>query len=186
MQSAGIDLLDTIGPAILMAHSQGGLYPWLWADTRPELVKGIWTIEPAGPPFHDEILDNATARAYGLTDIPLTFEPPALFDTTAPLEMVVHPSNNPNRSSCILQAEPPRQLVNLRDIPILLQTSESGFNAFYDHCTVAFLKQAGARKVEHLRLEEVGILGNGHMQFMEKNSEEIVRYVEEGWLKGIE
>lgn len=185
MRPAGAALLDRIGPAILISHSQGGLFPWLWADARPNLVKGIWAIEPTGPPFHDEILDNATARPWGLTDTPLAYDPP-VNDSANPLATVVQPSTNANLSSCILQAEPARQLVNLRDIPILVQTSESSFHAVYDHCTVEFLKQAGVQKVEHLRLEEVGIHGNGHMQFMEVNSDDIVGYVEENWVRSIE
>src|SRR5438093_1537770 len=41
MQAAGAALLDKIGPAILISHSHGGLFPWLWADIRPTLVKAI-------------------------------------------------------------------------------------------------------------------------------------------------
>lgn len=35
MQAAGSALLDRIGPAILIAHSQGSLFGWLIADSRP-------------------------------------------------------------------------------------------------------------------------------------------------------
>ena len=38
----------------------------------------------------------------------------------------------------------------------------------YDHCTVHYLRQAGV-KVDFIRLEDIGIYGNGHMQMMEKN-----------------
>lgn len=184
MQAAGTALLDTIGPAILVSHSQSGLFPWLLADACPNLVKGILSIEPTGPPFHDEILDNSTARPYGLTDIPLTYDPPVT-DLTNPLTTEVYPSSNPNRSSCILQAEPARQLVNLQHIPILVETSESSFHAVYDHCNVDFLRQAGV-PAEHLRLEDVGFHGNGHMHFMEKNSLEIIAYLEEHWIGKIQ
>lgn len=180
MKAAGVALLDIIGPSILIAHSQGGLFPWLWADARPELVKGILAIEPSGPPFQDEVVDNLTARAYGLTDIPLTYDPPVT-NATTPLATEVHPSSNLNRSSCTLQVEPARQLVKLKHIPILVDTGESGYHALYDHCTVEFLRQAGVQ-AEHLRLEDVGIHGNGHFQFMERNSLEIVAYLEENWI----
>src|SRR5438105_13256475 len=51
-QQAGAALLDKIGrPVILLAHSQGGLMPWLIADSRPHLVKSIIAVEPTGPPF---------------------------------------------------------------------------------------------------------------------------------------
>jgi len=54
----------------------GGLMPWLIADVRPELVRGILSIEPSGPPFREAIFSNTSARPYGLTDIPLTYDPP--------------------------------------------------------------------------------------------------------------
>lgn len=183
MQAAGAALLDIIGPAILIPHSQAGMFPWLWADVRPELVKGILAIEPMGPPFQDAVFDNLTGRAYGLTDIPLTYNPPVT-DTTAPLTTQTFQTANANLSSCILQAEPARQLVNLRHIPVLVETSEASYHAVYDHCNVDFLKQAGVQ-VEHLRLENVGIHGNGHMHFLEKNSLEIIAYLEEHWIRNI-
>lgn len=184
MQAAGAALLDIIGPAILVSHSQAGLFPWLLADSRPDIVKAILSIEPTGPPFQDEILDNLTARAYGITDIPVTYDPP-VNDSTTPLATEVHPSSNANLSSCILQVEPARKLANLQHIPVLVETSESSFHAVYDHCTVEFLKQAGV-PAEHLRLEDAGFYGNGHMHFMEKNSLEIIEYLEEHWIGKIQ
>jgi hypothetical protein len=41
MQAAGSALLDRIGPAVLLTHSQAGLFGWLIADARPGLVKAI-------------------------------------------------------------------------------------------------------------------------------------------------
>jgi pimeloyl-ACP methyl ester carboxylesterase len=40
-RDAGAALLDKIGPAILISHSQGGQLTWLIGDARPGLVKGI-------------------------------------------------------------------------------------------------------------------------------------------------
>lgn len=54
---------------------------------------------------------------------------------------------------------------------------------YYDRCTIKFLEQAGVN-VEWLRLEDVGIRGNGHMFFLEKNSEEIAEVLER-WLSRI-
>lgn len=42
----------------------------------------------------------------------------------------------------------------------------------YDDCTYVFLKQAGV-PVTYLKLGDVGIHGNGHLHFMEKNSDAI-------------
>jgi pimeloyl-ACP methyl ester carboxylesterase len=50
-QSRGAELLDRIGPAVLMAHSLGGPAGWLIADARPDLVKALVEIEAIGPPF---------------------------------------------------------------------------------------------------------------------------------------
>jgi pimeloyl-ACP methyl ester carboxylesterase len=47
-QDAGAALLDKIGPAIVLTHSQSGSFGWLIADARPQRVKAIVAIEPAG------------------------------------------------------------------------------------------------------------------------------------------
>jgi pimeloyl-ACP methyl ester carboxylesterase len=41
-----VALLDKIGPAILVTHSQSGLFGWLTAIRRPNLVKAIVSYEP--------------------------------------------------------------------------------------------------------------------------------------------
>lgn len=62
MQKAGVALLDRLGSAILIAHSQGGLMPWLIADARPKLGRGILSIEPSSPPFREAFFSNTSAR----------------------------------------------------------------------------------------------------------------------------
>lgn len=54
----------------------------------------------------------------------------------------------------------------------MILTSEASFRATYDHCTSKFLTQAGVPNT-HLRLESLGIQGNGHMMMLEKNNLEI-------------
>lgn len=55
-QNAGVALLDRIGkPAIFLGHSQAGPLSVLIADKRPHLVRAIFDIEPAGPPFKDAV-----------------------------------------------------------------------------------------------------------------------------------
>lgn len=51
--AAGAALLDRIGPAIILTHSQSGPFGWLIGDARPKLVKAIVAAEPSGPPFYD-------------------------------------------------------------------------------------------------------------------------------------
>lgn len=84
--------------------------------------------------------------------------------------------------TCFEQARPARQLVNLARIPITVITSESSYHGLYDNCTVRFLQQAGV-SVKHVSLPDVGIFGNGHMMFMEKNNLEIAEKVVNRWIK---
>lgn len=66
---------------------------------------------------------------------------------------------------------------------MLLETSEASYHAVYDDCTYYFLHQAGV-PVERLKLVDVGIHGNGHLQFMEKNSDEIAGVLEK-WIRKV-
>ena len=52
-RDALVALLDKIGPAIVMTHSQSGAYGWPVADARPDLVKAVIAVEPSGPPVRD-------------------------------------------------------------------------------------------------------------------------------------
>lgn len=54
-----------------------------------------------------------------------------------------------------------------------MYTTEASYHAFYDHCTYSYLVQAGVN-LEWLQLKDIGILGNAHFSFMEKNNMEIV------------
>src|ERR687895_80562 len=76
VQHEGTALLDRIGPAILITHSQAGPFGWLLADARPKLVRGIVAVEPSGPPFEGAVLAKGPARAWGPTDIRITYDPP--------------------------------------------------------------------------------------------------------------
>ena len=60
-------------------------------------------------------------------------------------------------------------------------TGEASYHAPYDHCTTAFLRQAGV-SVEHVYLAERGITGNGHMLMMEKNSDDIAAVIAD-WIE---
>jgi pimeloyl-ACP methyl ester carboxylesterase len=175
---ANIALLERIGPAIVLTHSQSGVFGWKLGNDRPDLVKALVAVEPNGPPFHDVTFlggsewfrySGAVARASGITRLPLSFEPATL----GPMQPVLQAqSDGPDLMPCWLQPEPARQLPNLAGIPTVIVTGEASFRATYDHCTSRFLAQAGVPNT-HLRLESVGLHGNGHMMMMEKNSAEI-------------
>ncbi|PWY71169.1 alpha/beta-hydrolase [Aspergillus eucalypticola CBS 122712] len=178
MRDAGAALLDQIGrPVILIAHSQGGIMAWLLADQRSDLVHSIVSIEPGGPPFSNAMFGNSSARAYGLTDIPIAYSPP-VSDPSTDFSTTILPSNSSILADCIIQVDDPpaRQLANLRDVPVLLVTTEASYHAQYDWCTVEFLQQAGVQ-AEHLQLSDIDIHGNGHMVFLEKNSDEVAAVI---------
>jgi pimeloyl-ACP methyl ester carboxylesterase len=176
-QNAGAALLDKIGPAIVMTHSQSGSFGWLIADARPALVKGIIAIEPSGPPFEATIIGTGKARAWGPTDIPITYDPPV----KDPGEIAVVRDAEPDGAGlfvCWMQKAPARQLINLKQIPVMIMAAEASYHQVYDHCTAKYLNQAGV-KTEYIRLQDKGIRGNGHMVMIEKNNLDIARLVDE-------
>ena len=178
-RGAGIALLDKIGPAILLTHSQSGPFGWEIADSRPQLVKGVVAIEPNGPPFYESNMigqpdwfkDANLGRAWGITRLPLAYDPPAAEPKDLLMTRQEKP-DGPNLVRCWLQDAPARQLVNLKRIPILIVVSEASYHAPYDHCTSRYLAEAGVKHTFQ-RLPAVGIHGNGHMMMLEKNNLQI-------------
>jgi pimeloyl-ACP methyl ester carboxylesterase len=172
-------LLDRIGPAIILTHSQSGPFGWLIADARPKLVKAVVAVEPAGPPFQNAVLGIDKARAWGVTDIPIAYDPPVNDPTELKIEQQAQP-DGPDLVRCWQQQAPARRLANLADIPVVVITTEASYHAAYDHCTVKYLAQAGV-KVTALRLSDHGIHGNGHMVMLEKNNLQVAGLIV-GWL----
>lgn len=186
VRAAGAALLDRIGtPVILIGHSQGGTMPWVIADARPGLVHAIVALEPAGPPFVEPALNGKVpARAWGLTDIPITYEP-AVADPAVDLVLTVTRANSTDEEDCWVQAENPvpRQLINLDGVRTLVVTAEASWHVMYDWCSVKFLRQAGV-ETDHVSLADVGVRGNGHMLFLEMNSDESAKVVAD-WIKRV-
>ncbi len=180
--AAGAALLDRIGSAVLMTHSQSGTFGWLLADARPDIVKAVVALEPAGPPFENAIVTEGPARAWGLTDLPLVYEPPAASSDELAVERQAEP-DHPDLVRCWQQKAPARRLANLAGIPVAIVTGEASYHAVYDHCTAKYLAAAGVA-VDFIRLETRGIRGNGHMLMLEKNSREIAALVAE-WLNKV-
>ena len=174
----------TVDPSVrvvLVGHSNGGPPLWLVADARPGSVRAVVALEPLGPAFaNDTAGAPADARPYGLTNIPITFDPP-VNDPSVELKKVVRASNSSDLADCMLQVEPARGWPNLAGLPVLVVTGQASYHARYDWGTVEFLKQVGV-DVEHLPLEAANITGNGHFMFMETNSNDIAEKVDE-WLQ---
>lgn len=176
MKAAGVALLDRIGPAVLVTHSQAGPFGWLIADARPNLVKAVVAIEPQGPPIQS---GNRKTAAWGVADIPITYEP--LVTQAAELQVEQQAvADGPGLQTCWVQKAPARQLVNLKNLPIAVIATEASYHAPFDHCTVRWLRDAGAR-VAFLKLAELGIHGNGHMVMLEKNNLDVAAAVG-GWV----
>ena len=181
-RDAGAALLDRIGPAILLTHSQSGAFGWPIADARPNLVKAIAAVEPSGPPVHDAVFkgapdwfeDGPLTKPWGLTAVPLSYDGIKSADELRFEQQ--QKSDTPDRMRCWRQQQPARQLSNLRTIPVAIFSSEASYHASYDHCTAQFLAQAGVKN-SFIRLADRGIRGNGHMMMLEKNNLEIARVI---------
>lgn len=166
-----VELLDRIGPSIVLTHAYGGCLGWIAADRRPNLVKALVTVESNNNPFEAEV-------RWGLTAIPLAYDPPvsdpkdlSLADWTPPAG-----SPGPNRAFKI-QAEPARTLKNLAGIPILWMQGENNYSG---PAQVQFLKQSGC-SAEFVRLRDLGILGNTNLMPLEKNNFEVFGVIRD-WL----
>ena len=181
-------LLDKIGPAILLVHSQAGAFAWPVADARPDLVKAIVGVEPNGPPVHsvelvgapDWFKEGPVALPYGISAVPLSYAP-AVKDASELKFVREEKADAPDLVTCWRQAEPARQLPNLQKMPIMVLTSEASYHAPYDHCTVKYLRQAGVTPT-FIRLADLGIHGNSHVMMLEKNNKEIAAVIY-GWLE---
>jgi pimeloyl-ACP methyl ester carboxylesterase len=178
-RDAGAALLDRIGPAIVLTHSQSGPFGWLIADARPDKVKGIVALEPSGPPIHEAVFSTDKARAWGPTDIALTYDPPVKDAAELSTVQQAEP-DGPDLAACWLQTAPARKLAKLQGIPVMIATSEASYHAAYDHCTAKYLAQAGVPNT-FMRLADHGIRGNGHMVMIEKNNLEIAKLVDD-WI----
>lgn len=184
-------LVDEIGPAILLVHSQAGAFGWPVADARPDGVKAILAIEPNGPPFHEVqfvgppewFRYGALTLSWGVTDVPLTYAQPVK-DASELRFVQQDKADAADLVRCFEQQAPARQLPNLQKMPVLVVTADASYHAPYDHCTVRYLRQAGV-DVTWLKLAEHGIEGNSHVLMLEKNSDAIAALVIDWTTKAI-
>jgi pimeloyl-ACP methyl ester carboxylesterase len=165
------ELLDRIGPAILITHSAGGPSGWLAMEARPDKVKAVLAIEPA----------------MGITEFlaPLITFQPAL----APggrIETVELPPERPGLAPCRLQPEGKvRKVPAYAGKPVLFVVAPlSSMFAPTVHCSVQTLNQLGA-SAKLARLEDHGLEGNAHFMNEELNNGEIAKQVFIPWLETI-
>ncbi len=176
-KDAGTALLDRIGPAILLTHSQSGAFGWQIADARPGLVRAIVAIEPALSPTVPPM--GPGVPPFGITSLPITYDPPVA-DPSEIVRAEQAAPDSPDVFRCWHQAEPARSLPNLRGVPIAIVIGEASPLAQSSHCVSHHLAQAGVAN-DLIRLEDAGIHGNNHILMIERNSDEIAAFVQ-GWL----
>jgi pimeloyl-ACP methyl ester carboxylesterase len=168
-----IDLINK--PIILLLHSGESATGWVIADQRSKVIKGIVAAEPVAPPIvNEERGQTGPGRLWGLSNLPIHYEPPV----SDPAEL--HPvkqekADSPDLHPCWVQQEPAHKLVNLQGIPVLEVSGEASYHRPYSHCVAKWLNQAGV-KTEFVRLEDVGLPGNGHQFMSEKNSAGISKF----------
>jgi pimeloyl-ACP methyl ester carboxylesterase len=175
-RQAGADLLDKIGPAIIVTHSAGGPFGLLVAEARPNLVKATVIIEGAGSGF-------AGGNRWGMSSIPVTYDPPVADPSEIKTHWVASPE--PGVNGYFLQSEPsPRKLPNLRNTKVVFVTADSSFASPGNPGGAAFLKQAGVQ-AEELRIGALGIKGNGHMMMVEKNNRQVLQPIIDWMTKNV-
>jgi pimeloyl-ACP methyl ester carboxylesterase len=165
-RDAGAELLDTIGPAIIMTHSAGGPFGLLVAEARPKLVKAAIIVEGANPTAF------TGGNRWGVTTLPTTYDPPVHDASEIKTTWVANPE--PGVSGYFLQQTPARRLPHLANTKVLAATADSSFLSPGMPGLVAFLQQAGVH-AEELRWGQLGMTGNGHAMMMERNSRELLQ-----------
>jgi pimeloyl-ACP methyl ester carboxylesterase len=165
------ELLDRIGPAIVVTHSAGGPSGWLAMEARPGLVKGVLAIEPA----------------MGITEnlAPLiTFKPALAADQRITTEAL--PVEREGLAACRLQPKDSvRTVPAYAGKPVLFVVAPlSSRFAPSVHCSVHVLNQLGA-SAKLARLEDFNLQGNAHFMNEELNNGEIATRVFIPWLASV-
>jgi len=148
------DLLEKIGPAILVTHSAGGLSGWWAADLNSDKVTGVIAIEPGASNVVTEMRSG------------LTFEPPLL------------PNFEPVKDNAGCELQPADQVSMLPRYfgkSIHLVGSELGLTAGLP-CAVKAFAQAGVQ-VKYTYLPDLGFTGNGHFMMGETNNGELAQVI---------
>lgn len=178
MRHSAVELLQKIGPSILITNSAGGAWGWQAADAVPDLVKGIVCIEGAflwSMPFRPP---SGQAELYAFTAAPMAFDPPIESLSAIKLKQVT--PEVPGSVPHFIQVDPPRRLANLGGIPVGYVSGEASFLRGVADGVLANMEQLGLN-VDDLCLWKHGIRGNGHVPMVESNSSEVARFVMD-WL----
>lgn len=176
-----IRLLDLIGkPVVMLVNSGYAPSGWVAADARPKLIKGILAVEPWAPPIvNEELGATGPGRVWGLSNLPLHYDPPV--KNPADLRPVLQTKPvAPGLDPCWLQTPPAHKLINMEGYPVLEVSGEASYHRPYTRCVAEWLNQAGV-KTTYVRLEDIGLRGNGHQMMSEKDSAAIAKFMMQ-WL----
>ncbi len=180
-RAAGGALLDRIGPAIVLGRSQSGYYPFLYADVRPGMVKGMIDIEGGAPALNCYIcnLSGVTPTnltpSWGIVNTPITYSP-AVTSPAQLVKVVNSAPAGPDLATCWKQGAPVHTLPTLAGIPTMVMAAESSFAIQTQICTSQYLTQAGVPNT-YADLGANGIHGNGHLMNSERNSEQVAQFL---------
>jgi len=185
MRTSGCQLLSMIGQSYSVCHSAGCTYTAIWADQCPDLLRANINIEPGNIPF-TSLIGNSTvagvgrtsSRPCGLTYTPLNSNPPVT-DCSQITTTEVGP-DLPGKRSCILQTGTIKKLTQVGKVPYIMLTGEASPHITYDHCFVSYFEQMGITNFQWVKLADVGIKGNGHFMFLEKNNQQIAQLINYG------
>lgn len=182
MRTSGCQLLALIGQSYTVCHSNGCSYTALWSDSCPDLLRANINIEPGNIPFTSLIGNNTVpgvgrtaSRPCGLTFTPLKSDPPVT-NCSAITTQEVGP-DTPSKRSCILQTGTIHKLTEVGKVPYVMITGEASPHITYDHCFVEYFKQMGVNNFQWIKLADIGIKGNAHFMFLEKNNMDIAKAI---------
>lgn len=152
ISGALIALLEKIGPAIVVTHSQSGLFGWL-AGARSPNVKGIVSYEPG--------------FVFPQGDVP---PPIALFKGTQPSGTAVTPAEFAKLASIPIQVVYGDNIPK-EPIPDLVADGRRAQVVTSTMFVDALNKQG--RNASVLHLPSVGLYGNSHFMFSDLNNTEV-------------
>ncbi len=145
-----VALLDKIGPAIVVTHSQSGLFGWLLATRRPNLVKAVVSYEP-GFVFPDNAVPPPIPLYMGTLAAGNPVPPADFANLTGMPLQVVYGDNIPTTPIPDLVADGRRAQVVAS---VLFQRAVNSIGG----------------DVEILHLPDVGLYGNSHFSYSDKNN----------------
>jgi pimeloyl-ACP methyl ester carboxylesterase len=148
------ELLERVGPAIVIAHSAGGPSTFQATDMRPGSVVGIIAFEVAG--------SQPLEPSFGGSPL------------VADLTMVPRELATIDNDGCTMQGGRPGELPNFAGIQLVLVGSEYGPSVEDLRCETAVWQQLGVQ-TRYVHLPDAGHPGGGHFSMAQLDNGEIAQ-----------